>query len=72
MVFRAPPPAQTAARPARPPAAYGAHPAPPEPENGAPRARKAGFPSKSHHTVVAPSYGVVIRETKTDRGMGDR
>ena len=49
MVFRAPPPAQTAARPARPPAAYGAHPAPPEPENGAPRARKAEFSSKSHH-----------------------
>ena len=56
MVSRAPPPAQTAARPARPPAAYGAHPAPPEPENGAPRARNPEFSSKSHHILVAPSY----------------
>ena len=56
MVLRAPPPAQTAARPARPPGAYGAHPAPPEPENGAPRARTTEFSSKSHHILVAPSY----------------
>jgi len=62
MVLRAPPPAQTAARPARPPAAYGAHPAPPEPENGAPRARNAEFSSKSHHILVAPSYPSLSRQ----------
>ena len=49
MVLRTPPPAHTAARPARPPAAYGALPAPPEPENGPPRDRTPEFPSKSHH-----------------------
>ena len=65
--FRAPRPAQFAARPARPPAAYGAHPAPPEPENGAPRARDAEFSSKSHHLVVAPSSGAL---RKGSRGMG--